>query len=776
MLCGDTLCGRYDRQHALVHFESSITARHCLMINTESLATWCYGCDKSVEANDRTNTEIREARKILEENLFVDDVVAAGTEAVSDSQSVPEASIASSAKSKGNWRANYNVLSPGLTNLGNTCYFNSSMQCLAVIRLLHDSIMPSDEAYVEPMIPFRLKKDFDTRPLVSSFIKLMYDVYTNTKSGSHLSPKHLFAEIRRHHGQFTVSQQMDAHELLRLHIASMRLEELGKSDTAKPGAQRRRLSRKHVTAREDFRLEDGLVFDVPPTEPSTVWDYALGGALASVVVCDTCKSITTVREEYMDLSLPIYQPPTIRKRDRLRNALLRTSESSLTEPTRPVQQSRPRSRTAHNSSGADADGADGAASVAPSDSGAENDDVDTGTPARQNSVLRRHLEKLSLSAVTSSSSLTDDGGGMSSSQAGRGGVESGKSFLSPTKGEPNLPPVASEEKLDYIDKLLEHRYPRPPVGTRDITIEDCLFQFTNTEILDEHNAFACEQCAKILNDSARAERDEANASKMGQSGSRRPDRDDVGKTDRSESSDDGTPVNTQATSSAIEDDDNDDDETGTETRVNRSSSASSFGSLRQKLRIPWMTSAGSLDDRKDSASSSVAANEAGEYKPVRFLYRRAFKRYFLHEPIPRTLMLHIKRFQQVQSSGTLRKIDTPVRFGEILDVTPFIEPVYADRLVRENGGPITFRLIGVLVHMGSFFGGHYVSYTLTNRVQLNPAKGKKGVGVESDPEQVGGKTAEGRRWMFASDKKTRPASFEEVQKARAYILLYERAS
>ena len=69
-----------------------------------------------------------------------------------------------------------------------------------------------------------------------------------------------------------------------------------------------------------------------------------------------------------------------------------------------------------------------------------------------------------------------------------------------------------------------------------------------------------------------------------------------------------------------------------------------------------------------------------------------------------------------------------------------------------------YRLRGVVVHQGSYMGGHYCSYT---RMESS-----EGDGVEETKEEAG------ESWCYATDHRVRTCEQREVAKRSAYILFY----
>jgi ubiquitin carboxyl-terminal hydrolase 16/45 len=69
----------------------------------------------------------------------------------------------------------------------------------------------------------------------------------------------------------------------------------------------------------------------------------------------------------------------------------------------------------------------------------------------------------------------------------------------------------------------------------------------------------------------------------------------------------------------------------------------------------------------------------------------------------------------------------------------------------------TYRLVGVVEHLGTMTGGHYIAY-------VRAAK------IGGRQQQSSGS----KSWFYASDGQVREASLEEVLNCEAYILFYER--
>ncbi|KAL6976345.1 ubiquitin-specific protease ubp2 [Sarracenia purpurea var. burkii] len=129
--------------------------------------------------------------------------------------------------------------------------------------------------------------------------------------------------------------------------------------------------------------------------------------------------------------------------------------------------------------------------------------------------------------------------------------------------------------------------------------------------------------------------------------------------------------------------------------------------------------------------------------------RDATKRILINK-VPPILTIHLKRFSQ-DARGRLNKLNGHVDFRDTIDIRPYIDP-------RCTGSDdYKFRLIGVVEHLGTMRGGHYVSY-VRSRNGNREAERKNGDFV----------------WYHASDNYVREVSLEEVLRSEAYILFYEK--
>eukprot|EP00930_Biecheleria_cincta_P101498 TRINITY_DN9314_c0_g1_i1.p1 TRINITY_DN9314_c0_g1~~TRINITY_DN9314_c0_g1_i1.p1 ORF type:complete len:920 (-),score=147.92 TRINITY_DN9314_c0_g1_i1:275-2944(-) len=110
--------------------------------------------------------------------------------------------------------------------------------------------------------------------------------------------------------------------------------------------------------------------------------------------------------------------------------------------------------------------------------------------------------------------------------------------------------------------------------------------------------------------------------------------------------------------------------------------------------------------------------------------------------LPEVLCIHIKRFRYdngwFNGSKNSRVVTFPVTSP--LDVGPFLE--------EPSSQPVEYRLIGLIQHIGSMGGGHYISYCQHKR----------------RPQD----------WYEFDDMQANLVSAEQVERAEPYVLFYQR--
>ncbi|KAI9100638.1 hypothetical protein DFS34DRAFT_578740, partial [Phlyctochytrium arcticum] len=154
---------------------------------------------------------------------------------------------------------------PGLNNLGNTCFFNSVMQCIAYTQPLFDRLKTADE-----------ENQLVKGPFTGALYGFLNQMKATGETGGTVNPRDLFSCLSNTWRIYRMYGQQDSHELLRRLLDGVREEQLKKDENDKTIPNQR-----------------------------TLVENCFGGELVQAIVCDRCKHVSYSLEEYMDLSLPI---------------------------------------------------------------------------------------------------------------------------------------------------------------------------------------------------------------------------------------------------------------------------------------------------------------------------------------------------------------------------------------------------------------------------------------------------------------------------------------
>nr|XP_056710063.1 ubiquitin carboxyl-terminal hydrolase 36 [Euleptes europaea] len=168
------------------------------------------------------------------------------------------------------WERVYRV-GAGLHNLGNTCFLNSTLQCLT---------------YTPPLANYLLSKEHSRSCHQGGFCMMcimqnhMIQAFAN--SGNAIKPVSFIRDLKKIARHFRFGSQEDAHEFLRYTIDAMQKACL-----------------------------NGYTKLDRQTQATTLVHQIFGGYLRSRVKCSVCKSVSDTYDPYLDVALEIRQAANI---------------------------------------------------------------------------------------------------------------------------------------------------------------------------------------------------------------------------------------------------------------------------------------------------------------------------------------------------------------------------------------------------------------------------------------------------------------------------------
>ncbi|KAM5326963.1 ubiquitin carboxyl-terminal hydrolase 45 isoform 2-T2 [Glossophaga mutica] len=300
--CGIQGCGKNSEgQHSLKHFKSWRTELHCIIISLSTWIIWCYECDEKLSTHCN--------KKVLVQivDFLQKHVSKTQTSTFSKIIKLCEEKCETGEKKKG--RKGSCVTSiKGIMNLGNTCFFNAVMQNLAQSYILTElmneikengtklKIFPSSDSQLDPLTV----ELSSPGPLTSALILFLHNMKETGKGP--LSPKALFSQLCQKAPRFKSFQQQDSQELLHYLLDAVRTEETKRiqagilkafnNPTTKTADDE---TRKQVKAygREGVKMN--------------IIDRIFIGELTSTVMCEECANVSTVKDPFIDISLPIIE-------------------------------------------------------------------------------------------------------------------------------------------------------------------------------------------------------------------------------------------------------------------------------------------------------------------------------------------------------------------------------------------------------------------------------------------------------------------------------------
>ncbi|XP_036319948.1 LOW QUALITY PROTEIN: ubiquitin carboxyl-terminal hydrolase 45 [Rhagoletis pomonella] len=376
--CGSQLCGRSKNEHALQHYKTPHSDSHALTMNTRSFEIWCYVCDNEVKYTSRKKLLecVELLKKVTQKPILVaspapntpfnniEGKIIATWESLrplveTESGEVsnkpiplppPPPPIPGMAKRVTDYTVaaalvpqvpatslKSSTVDPqfietlprvrGLTNLGNTCFFNAVMQCLAqtpyLLEVLKELSEPGEQ-FILPGGTFKFKDDEDVHlPMIQGTLSswggltaaLAQALEELQSGGGVFTPSKLFDKLCTKCPQFRGGDQHDSHELLRHLLESVRSEDLKRYQRViltNLGYRDQDINSVSEEMRQKCKIYGNQAAD-RILRPEQVFR----GFLVSTLTCQECFNVSSRHEYFLDMSLPVSvekpQPPIRRK-------------------------------------------------------------------------------------------------------------------------------------------------------------------------------------------------------------------------------------------------------------------------------------------------------------------------------------------------------------------------------------------------------------------------------------------------------------------------------
>ncbi|KAG6462873.1 hypothetical protein O3G_MSEX013510 [Manduca sexta] len=334
--CGSQLCGRTRNKHALNHFNTPHSDCHALTANTTTWEVYCYNCNNEVTAS--TAKKLHECVEYLRKQAM-----AGGNSKASPPIELPYNQIKDTpiienfTKDivKGKDKAMLNLPRVrGLSNLGNTCFFNSVMQCLVqtpyLLQVLQEMASPG-ERFTLPGGKLKLRnngddgKEVDLPPITGqlgewgTLTRTLAETLEELQAGEGgvYTPRKLLSSLVNKLPQFGGGDQHDAHELLRHLLEAVRSEDLRRYQSVILNSLG--MSSKVDPAKVDGEVKQKVKFYGQQASDTMLRpEQVFRGFLVSTLECQDCLHQSDRAEYFLDLSLPVAasrpQPPAIVRR------------------------------------------------------------------------------------------------------------------------------------------------------------------------------------------------------------------------------------------------------------------------------------------------------------------------------------------------------------------------------------------------------------------------------------------------------------------------------
>ncbi|XP_009471758.1 PREDICTED: ubiquitin carboxyl-terminal hydrolase 16 isoform X2 [Nipponia nippon] len=745
--CGHRGCGRNSQeQHALKHYTTPRSDPHCLVLSLDNWSVWCYICDNEVLYN--TSTRLGQTVDYVRKQVCTD---SSRTEKQQENKEFGNKKVEKDSKNEqekevslkeenSHSSTNLEVTVKGLSNLGNTCFFNAVMQNLSqtpVLReLLKEAKMPGATVKIESpelsMEPQLIKLD-QPGPLTLAMYQFLTEMQ-ETKKGV-VTPKELFAQVCKKAIRFKGYQQQDSHELLRYLLDGMRAEEIQQVSVGilkaltDSNKQNEELKKKI----KEYEKKKGIRSFV---------DRIFGGELTSTIMCEECRTVSLVHEPFLDLSLPVLDDQKVKITNE-RNVKKKQEKESEDEEDKIndcylKQRDEPPGTSKHLQKKAK-------------------------KQAKKQAKSQRRQQKLQGKVLH----LTD----ICATEQSEKDVE----YNQESEAEINSETPDMKQEEESSNDCKDHC----------LTQKDLSIQGNSTEVQSLHENTGKPEQERVENESLvdlPMERlDSPIKFVNGLDNLSLKDKDDENEDEEEELATSFSKLHLGASAesdmSILDDLETvpvkmgevltEDPETAFCTLANREDLNPEEGSIYHCLY--QFTRNEKLTETNKLLCDVCTQRHYGPKKNIKSEKKHVYtnaKKQMLISLAPPILTLHLKRFQQ--AGFNLRKVNRHIKFPEVIDLAPFC--TVKCKNVAEGNTKVLYSLYGVVEHSGTMRSGHYTAYakmrSMNNHLSDLVLRGQCPQALETEPVKG--------QWFHISDTHVQAVPTSKVLSSQAYLLFYER--
>ncbi|XP_028327076.1 ubiquitin carboxyl-terminal hydrolase 45 isoform X2 [Gouania willdenowi] len=641
--CGFQGCDLSGTQHAVKHHQAFHSESHCITISLSTWKAWCFEC------NEELSTHCN--KKALAQTLdFLQKHSLKATSASPKIMKLQEEPSDYADPPRGKSSVINSTLAPvkGINNLGNTCFFNAVMQNLSQTHMLIELIQEMKEKGYKLKICPPVESNLSSltvglpnpEPLTAAMFVFLQSMKESGKGP--LNPKALFNQLCQKAPRFKGYQQQDSQELLHYLLDSIRMEE---TKRVKAGILKAFNNPTEKTADEEMKRQV-KAYGKEGVKLNFV-DRIFVGELTNTIMCEECSHISTVKEAFIDISLPIIEertskpsyPGKVLKSSREQDSLTAHTDHSVPTVHSTNRNTRKLSRQKQQSgksscsveekggeccgveqpeeeevmgstqsvssckgkvsaAGSQSDGSERESGTQDSSNDADSEASESEWAPRASPSTHGHSYTHLIPSPTarSASSSTRQGGAVEQLLTAVSQVSLG---LGSSDGPEEQLETHNRDNLHHQGafQALSHSY---TPSSKECSIQSCLHQFTSVELLMGNNKLLCESCTE----------------------------------------------------------------------------------RRHKL----LRRSGSADKKLEKIYTSA-------------------RKQMLISLLPPVITLHLKRFHQ--AGMNLRKVNRHVDFPLVLDLAPFCSASCKNLATGER---VLYSLYGIVEHSGSMRGGHYTAY------------------------------------------------------------------